>query len=219
MVPMGKPKPGFEKRFLELFEMLTQDKIPKPSFWDSLKGKKLPTEDDLLKEWSDIQIQSYETIKAPRVGYDQEANDWIREKYSESDKTITETEFLIKHDGIYIIELAKEIDGVPVYNASHQDENAFRGQFLDNCVDLIGTDLVDEAWETKLADDTLDYGNRLLIVADKIANDNNLGYLKDQRDPPDFEENSIECKLHIIYSLAKWLIFYGKNGHGYEADF
>ena len=118
-----------------------------------------------------------------------------------------------------MIELAKEQDGVPVYIALDQDENVFRGQFLQDCVTLIGEDLVNEAWNTKMADETLDYGNRLMEVADEIANQHNLEYLKSQRLPPDQDEDAIESKLHILFSLAKWLIFYGKNGHGYEADF
>jgi len=219
MRPMGKPKPGFEKRYLEIFEMLTHDKIPQPTFLDKLKGKKLPTKEELLNEWLSNQIQTYETIKAPRVGRDKEADEWIKKKYVETDKSISESEFISQHDGFYVIELAKETDGVPVYIALQQDENVFRGQFMQDCVDLIGEDLVNEAWETKLADATLDYGQRLMTVADRIANENNLQFLKDQRLPPDTDEDSIESKLHIVYSLAKWLIFYGKNGHGYEADF
>ncbi|MFT4667664.1 MAG: hypothetical protein ACI8YQ_000694 [Polaribacter sp.] len=46
-----------------------------------------------------------------------------------------------------------------------------------------------------------------------------IEYLKKQRTPPDVGEDTIEAKLHIGFSLAKWLIFYGGNGHGYEADF
>jgi hypothetical protein len=90
---------------------------------------------------------------------------------------------------------------------------------MQDCIDLIGDDLVSEAWNTKLADEALDYGNRLMQVADTIAARNNLQYLKDQRMPPETDEDTVEWKLHIVYSLAKWLIFYGKNGHGYEADF
>lgn len=65
----------------------------------------------------------------------------------------------------------------------------------------------------------MEYGNRLMQVADKLAKQHNLEYLKHQRLPPDTYEDTIESKLHILFSLAKWLIFYGKNGHGYEADF
>lgn len=219
MRPMGKPKPGFEKRFVDIFEMVTKDKIPQPSFLDKLKGKKYPTKDELLQEWFANQIQTYETIKAPRVGRDKEADEWIRNKYNDLEQKPLLEQFLKEHDGYYVIELAKEQDGVPVYIAMGQDENVFRGQFLQDCIDTIGEDLVNEAWETKLADETLDYGNRLMAVADKIAKKRKLEYLKTQRLPPDSNEDTIESKLHIVYSLAKWLIFYGKNGHGYEADF
>lgn len=219
MLPMGKPQPGFEKRFVEIFEMLTQNKIPQPSFWDKLKGKKIPTREELLEEWQANQISSYETIKAPRVGRDEEANMWIMAKYNPAEQEMTQEQFIKQYDGYYVIELAKEKDGVPMYIAVEQDENVFRGQFLQDCVDIIGEDLVNEAWGTKFANDALDYGNRLMAVADKLAVTHNLAYLKTQRLPPDVDEDTIESKLHIVFSLARWLIFYGKNGHGYEADF
>ena len=90
---------------------------------------------------------------------------------------------------------------------------------MQDCTDLIGEDLVAEAWNTKLADEAFNYGCQLMSVADKIAKENNLEHLKEQRHPPETDEDSLESKLHIVYSLAKWLMFYGKNGHGYEADF
>ncbi|MCX8523761.1 hypothetical protein OF897_07470 [Chryseobacterium formosus] len=219
MRPMGKPKAGFEERFLEIFQMLSTDNIPQPSMYDKLKGKKYPTKEELLDEWFSNQIESYETIKAPKVGQNQEANNWIQNKYNELEEKPPLEEFLNEYDGFYVIELAKEQDGVPVYISMGKDENVFRGQFLQDCEDLIGEELVNEAWMTKTADEALDYGNRLMKIADEIAQQNNLGYLKIQRFPPETDEDTIESKLHILFSLAKWLIFYGKNGHGYEADF
>ena len=127
--------------------------------------------------------------------------------------------YLKDHEGYYVSDLAKELDGVPVYAAIEQDENVFRGQFLLDGIDLIVQELVNEAWETKFADATLDYGQRLMVIADRIATENNLQFLKDKRYPPVSDADSIESKLNIVYSLAKWLVFYGKNGHGYEADF
>ena len=219
MRPMGKPKPGFEKRFVEIYEMVSKNKIPQPTLFEKLKGKKMPTKDELLQEWFANQITTYETIKAPRVGTDKAAEEWLKERYNQLQQKPSWEEFLKDHQGFYVIELAKEQDGVPVYISLQQDENVFRGQFLNDCISLIGKDLVHEAWNTKLADEALDYGNRLMAVADKIAKENKLEYLKDQRTPPDREEKSIESNLHIVFSLAKWLIFYGRNGHGYEADF
>ena len=46
-----------------------------------------------------------------------------------------------------------------------------------------------------------------------------LIYLKEQIEVPDVSEDSLESKLHIVFSLVRWLTFYGKNGHGYEADY
>ncbi|HSZ32850.1 MAG TPA: hypothetical protein VK772_06045 [Puia sp.] len=153
------------------------------------------------------------------VGRDSEADEWVKEKYIKTDEKLSESEFIAEHQGYYVIELAKEQDGVPMYIPMGQDKNVFRGQFLKDCINLIGENLVNEAWNSKLADETLDYGNRLMNVADKIAKENGLGYLKEQRMPPETDEDSIKWQLHIVYSLAKWLVFYGKNGHGYEADF
>lgn len=219
MRPMGKPKLGFEERFEQIFRLLDGKDKQKLSFLDKLKGKKLPTKEELKQEWFDIQIPTYETIKAPRVGRDKEANEWIKQKYLETDRIITEEEFVKKFEGYYVIELAKEKDGVPLYISLQQDENVFRGQFLRLCEDVIGEDLVNEAWETKFAAEALNYGKRLEKAAEKIAVEKKLEYLKDQYLIPDANEDTLEFKLHIIYSLSKWLIFYGKNGHGYEADF
>ena len=219
MRPMGKPKPGFEERFKQIFWILQGAEKQKISLLDKLKGKKEFSKDELLKEWFENQIPSYETIKAPRVGRDKEADEWIKQKYLESDKSKSESDFIRDFDGYYVIELAKELDGVPMYISMQEDKNVFRGQFIQDCTDLIGENLVNEAWETKLADSALDYGKRLMAIPDKIASEKGFQYLKDQRMPPDSNEESVESKLHIVFSLAKWLIFYGKNGHGYEAYF
>jgi len=219
MRPMGKPKAEFEKRFKQIMKIIQGEEKQEVSFFDKLKGKKIKTKDELLEEWFANQIQSYETIKAPQVGKDEEANNWIKKKYEETDKKNTLNDFVNEHNGFFVIELAKEKDGVPVYISMGQDENVFRGQFLQDCEDLIGEELVSEAWNTKLGVETLDYGNRLMKIATTIATEKKLEYLREQRVPPETDETSLESKLHIVFSLAKWLIFYGENGHGYEADF
>ncbi|WP_177765790.1 hypothetical protein [Flavobacterium sp. I3-2] len=219
MRPMGKPKPGFEKRFKEIYEMINTNFIPKLTFFQKLQGKKQPTREDLLEEWFSIQSSTYETIKAPRVGKDKIADEWILKKYDSLDDKPNLNQFIKDLQGYYVIELAEEQDGVPVYIAWGQDENVFRGEFLNDCEGIISEDLICEAWNSKLADDTLDYGNRLMLATDELAKQYNLEYLKHQKNAPDFEEDSLDCKVHILYSLANWLIFYGKNGHGYEADF
>jgi hypothetical protein len=217
--PMGKPLPGFEDRYQQLFRILQGKEKQSLSIWDNLKGKKGPAREVLLKEWFGLSTPSYETIEAPRVGRDAEADDWLEEEYEKTDKSIPWQEFLRNHQGYYVIELAKELDGVPMYIAMGQDRNVFRGQFLKFCEGVIGAQLLNEAWETKLAKETEQYGQQLMEVADRVAAEQNLGYLKEQRIPPEWEDDDIRCQIHILFAAAKWLLFYGKNGHGYEADF
>jgi len=213
--PLGKPKPECKERFDQLFRILNgSEPIP------VIPGtKKRYSREALKEEWFEIQIPSYETIKAPMVGRDPEADEWVKAQYDASDKSDS-LEFWYQHyKGYYVIELAKETDGVPVYISEIQDENVFRGKFLTTfCEELIGKELYEAAWETHLADSTLQYGERLLEVADQMAAKHDLLYLKDQHLPPDIEVGSLPSQVHILYSAARWLIFYGKNGHGFEAD-
>jgi hypothetical protein len=58
-----------------------------------------------------------------------------------------------------------------------------------------------------------------MAEADKLAAENNLQYLKERRSPPEQGDNALPNQIHILYAAAKWLIFYGKNGHGFEADY
>ena len=44
-------------------------------------------------------------------------------------------------------------------------------------------------------------------------------YLKEQRMPPNTDDDSLKSKIHILYAAGRWLTLYGKNGHGFEADF
>jgi hypothetical protein len=217
--PLVKPIPGFENRFQEIFRIFQGTEKQSLSVWDKLKGRKLPTNEQLLKEWFANSTPSYEIIKAPRVGRDQAADEWLKREYEKDDRTAPWEEFLQDHKGYYVIELAEELDGVPVYIAMGQDLNVFRGQFLNDCKDLIGENLLNEAWRSRLAEETVLYGQQLMEIADKLATEHQLTYLKLQRTPPDSDPESIESKIHILYAAAKWLLFYGRNGHGYEADY
>lgn len=216
--PLPKPKPGFEKRYIEIFNTLTGKEKPTISIWDRIKGKQPIRKEQLLREWRENSILSYETIHAPMVGRDKIADDWALEKYEESDKSLSKEDFLTEYKGYYVIELSPDLDAVPMYMSMAQDRNVFRAQFLNDCSHLLGPDLLNQAWGSKLAAESLEYGREIMAIADFEATKNNLLYLKEQRTPPDDVE-TIESNIHILYSAAKWLIYYSERGHGYEADF
>ena len=209
MRPLNKPKAGQEKRFYELYDLILSENL-------SPNQQK-----QLLEEWFALGIPSYETIKAPQVGRDAQADVWLREQYEANDNPNKPPfdEVYQDYQGYYVIELAPEQDSVPVYRAFDQDENVFRGQFLADCQELIGEDLLNEAWSNHLAEEAVDYAQRLIAAVTPTAQQHGLEYLKDQYEPPETEPESLESQLHIVYSLARWLIFYGSRGHGYEADF
>lgn len=221
MRPLPKGKPGYEERAEQILRIIffTGEQPLTPA--ELAAGIKPMSLDEMKAELEANSIKTYETIKAPKIGRDAEADQYAREAWAESDKSMTEDEFLKKHEGYHITDLAKEKDGIPVYVPfGGGDVNVFRGSFLKQytCDELLGKELVGEAWQTKLAADTLDFGNRLMAKTDEVAATLGLQHLKDQRLPPQ-GDNINEHRIHIGYSLARWLIFYGKNGHGYEAWF
>ena len=209
MRPLSKPKAGKELRFYELYNLIPSENLSPDQ------------REQLLEEWFALGIPSYETIKAPQVGRDAQADAWLREQYDADDNPDKPPfdEVYQDYRGYYVIELATEQDSVPVYRAFGQDENVFRGQFLADCQELIGEDLLNEAWSNHLAEEAVDYAQRLIAAVTPTAQQHGLEYLKDQYEPPEAEPESLESQLHIVYSLARWLIFYGSRGHGYEADF
>ena len=46
---------------------------------------------------------------------------------------------------------------------------AFRGQFLQDCTDIIGETLLEDGYVSKLSDDLMAYGNKLLEAAEEYA--------------------------------------------------
>ena len=121
--------------------------------------------------------------------------------------------------GYYVVDLVAECDGIPVYIAMHDEAHIFRAQFLNDCEEILGTELFERAYETKLAEETKEYANELMEIADQYATSNNCSQLKNQRTPPEVDEDSPEAKAHILFSAARWLQFWSSRGHGMEADF
>ena len=68
------------------------------------KEKKIKTQSELLEEWESIQIKSYETLKAPRVGRDKEADNWLLEQYEKTDKKVNFDQFVKDNNGYYVLE-------------------------------------------------------------------------------------------------------------------
>lgn len=207
-IPLNKPEVGKEEEFEKLFLQL---------------NKKEVSDNDvqaLLSQFLSISKAPYETLNAPRVGRDDKATEWAKSKFDlRPDKALTLDAFMTAMKDFYVVELLDRHDGIPVYTGGTSEPHVFGATFLKNCEEIVNGYMLDEAYTSKLASEAFDYGTRLMEKADTFAKANNLEYLKDKVMPPDEEEETVLGKTHIVFSAAKWLLWWGKRGHGYEANF
>ena len=226
--PIGKPKPGHEDEFERLFDLLKDGGPPKPSLLSRLFGRAPKV--DPQERWSQIQITPYETLGAPRVGRDEAAEEWLRREYDEGRTARKPWERLLAEmEGYYVLELLPTCDGLPLYTNSEfqggPERFSFRAKFLDDCKEVIGSDLLTEAWEHPLPQELEKFGRRLesaavsyagkIDVADRIRG-REIAYTADEEERfPDIPVS----RAHIVTSAARWCLFWSQRGHGQEADF
>jgi hypothetical protein len=178
-----------------------------------------------VKRFQDISIAGYERIGAPRVGYDESANEWILK--ARNAKTPEEAAAVLKEfEGYYVVRLI-QCDGVPRYSSGglyeRADETSFRGAFLEGCKDVLGKNLLRKAWDHKFPEGAVAYGEALLAAADAAEARRGpkrqrsffarLGLVKEA------EPVAIEEQLDIVRAAGRWFIFWGKRGHPIRAWF
>src|SRR5262245_32112698 len=153
LVVEGCPKPGHEQEWRHLLER---------SFTD----QQLSQAD--VARFQEISVPGYERIGAPRVGHDSAANQWILEA-REAKTSEDEAAALKEFEGYYVVRLVK-CDGVPEYTNGGLyegvDWTSFRGAFLNDCEEVLGKLLLNEAWNHKFPEAAVAYGKALLAAAD-----------------------------------------------------
>jgi hypothetical protein len=118
--------------------------------------------------------------------------------------------------------------GVPNYSNSvlceEIDETSFRGAFLMDCRDVLGEDLLDEAWNSKLPEAAIWYGEALLAAA-AVAEAADVTPKLRPAIPslvglaPTAETVAIAEQLDIVRAAGRWFIFWGQRGHPIRAWF
>jgi len=228
--PLGKSKPGAEVEYYSRLGQLGTAKDwmqPVPFAFspvDKTEGE------DVRRRFFEIQISPYETLNPPRCGYDYEADNWIRSKYEDApNKPPTVEEWVRSFNGYWVMPLLPDSDGLPFYsNASlggQWERWSFRAQFLRDCEDVLGEQLLHEAWLNHLPDQLADYGRRLMNCASAFAATHGARHVLNMRaypaDNQDYStvEGSPARKAHIIASAARWAVFWSSRGHGMIADY
>ena len=203
--PGPKPQPGSEDEFRRL--------------WRRLQSKWCWNRPAKLNRFQELTITAFRTLKAPRVGVDQQANEWAHQAFmTRADKSVSEEGFIQGMQGFYVLDLVPPCDGLPRYSngdaGSYVERFSFRGQFLTDCVEIVGDDLLDQVYKSMLPDDTALYGEALLKCAQAFAAENRIDATRLlQAEDPD----SVEFHLDVVFSAGRWCRFWSERGHWLEA--
>lgn len=212
-VPLGKPKPGREAEFEALYEELTEEYERDVTLWE---------------RFSVVEITPYETLGAPRVGTDAEADSWAAEQYRNRRWKMLFTsrrKWMEIFNGYYALQLLPPNDGIPTYSnggyGSYCEVFTFRGKFLEDCLDALGDELLGEAWEHHTARELMIYGTRIAERALSFAKEHRVTGVLGRRYRPDWlnDWDHPASQVHIVDSAARWCRYWGERGHGMIADF
>jgi hypothetical protein len=204
--PLARPKTGFEAEFERLLAVDL----------DRLNDQERQAH---LARIHEISEAPFETLGAPRVGFDREADDWLRERLRERGQENRFPHTVDEMRGYYVLDLLPESPGLPIYGSMGYegvDRYTFRGQFLDDAKQVIGDELYHRAWERITAARLHAYGEALLAAARRFAQQHGLEALEDGREPPSEDEESPEWRVHIVFSAAAWCLWWSARGHGLE---
>lgn len=211
--PGNKAKPGYETDYARLSK--------------AIEAAESDAQREALREqFFAISISAYETLGAPRVGFDQAADAWARARYRDNPSmAASETELLSGLKGFYVVELVPTCDGVPPYSngttGGYVEPFSFRGQFLTDCVPVIGERLLEEAHTTKPAPALAAYANELLACGRRYAEKHGCSWVETVRDDwdriGDSQAGDPHALAHIVVWAAKWCSFWSARGHLLDA--
>jgi hypothetical protein len=177
-----------------------------------------------IARFNELSIPGYSRIGAPQVGFDAAADAWIIEaQKAQTSEDVAAT--LKEFSGYYVLRLV-QCDGVPAYSNGGLydgvDETSFRGEFLNSCMNVIDNRLLEAAWEHKLPETAIAYGQALLAAADAAEASprdtprsfwSRLGLVKSAEPLPLGEQ------LDIVRAAGRWFVFWGERGHPIRAYF
>ena len=193
--PLARPKPEHAEEFAALLARL-----------------QATGDESVLDRMNAISTAAFETLGAPRVGFDDAADEWLRAKVGDDDFY----DMSMKMHGWYVLDLLPACDGFPFYS-SHRgwpklDRYSFSGSFLMNARDELGA-LLFEAFRYMSAEQLEDYGERLLACARRFARERRIMEVE-LVDLPDFEKGSPEARAHVMFAGGRWCLYWARRGHG-----
>jgi hypothetical protein len=228
----NKPRPGHEAELGKIVQTLLWDKLGKADRHSVSTGRwsrlleivvgRSPTKTEievLRQRYDEIGISAFETLNAPRVGFDPIADDWAKNTHAARGIAKPLEVWFEEMRGCYVVGLVPASDGIPLYSngaiANYVESFSFRAQFLKSCTAIIGQNLLEASYEVKFAPELSRFGADLLASAERYAKVNNLEI---PATPPE-DSDSLQGQLHIVAAAARWCQFWGERGHFLEPYF
>ena len=187
--------------------------------WGRLHSKWCWNRSGKKKRFEEITVNAFDTLQTPRVGYDKRADEWARVAFEDRvDKSLTMEAFLKGMKGFYVLEVLPPCDGIPRYTngqpGGYVERYSFRGQFLVDCTEIIGDELLGGAYVSKLPRETGEYGSALLARAQEFAAKRGmtLATVHEAEDP-----DTVEFHMDVVLSAGRWCQFWSSRGHWLEA--
>lgn len=207
MLHGSKPKPGCEPQYRRINEKLSA--LDEDESLSVEEEKQLRT--DLEAALESVSISPFQVIGAPRVGIDAEATEWFRRQVYEPVQVRlareTNPQFtahwsrpfevvLEEHRGKYVVELAKDQEGIAAISGMLCSSLDFRGKAVALAEGLPEA-LRNEAYDDHAPGACLDYADRLDAALE------------------DFDDEHLD-ELIDIRAAVKWLRYWGSRGFGYS---
>jgi hypothetical protein len=202
--PLLTPKRGYEQEFVDLFNKLV-----------IASGARRAQ----LLEWlGNISVPVFETLGAPRVGFDEAADAWLRERAAKSDRLAELDEIKAEMHGYAVLDLMPPCDGFPVYShyktKDELERYSFNAELLAGVSEALGDELVRRAHTMMLPKAHREFADRLGEVATRFAAEHGLPEHVATIREPVFPEGSQERHGHILFAAAKWCAYWSGRGHG-----
>jgi len=202
--PLPTPLRGYDREFEDLFHKLV--------------GSTGPRREQLLDWFTKVAEPPFATIGAPRVGHDETANEWLRERLEKSGRLPELDQIRLEMHGYNVLELLPPCDGFPVYSnhiiSDRVDRYSFNAELLADASEELGTELFEQIYTMMLASEHRDFAERLLFVATRFAEEHKLPETVETIREPVFPEGTIERRGHILFAAAKWSLYWSQRGYG-----
>ena len=204
--PLARPRDDHEEEFIRLFRTLEDG---------GADGDREKT----LERFRAISQPPFELLGAPRVGFDAAADEWLRASLEEAGKLDDLAEAQEAMKGYHVLDLLPPCDGFPIYtHYGHYDgldRYSFRAKFLDDVEEVIGPELHERAYQRMLARKLEEYGSQLMAAARTFVASRGIA----EPAEPSEDFGSDESRAHILFSAARWCLYWAARGHGLDPWF